>query len=89
LNSQHDNQPMSVLAGRSEVQVQMPYCGLKAGAYSAKILVGQSYLYLLDVVESFRFRVRSGSSSVDQSMFYQPRSWRVTSAQPAWREPVD
>ncbi len=81
LSSQYDNQQMRLPAGRSEMQMQLPYCGLKPGVYSAKIVVSQSSLYMLDVLESFRFRVKSGIN-MNQNLYYQPRSWRVTNPDP-------
>jgi lipopolysaccharide transport system ATP-binding protein len=81
LSNQYDNQPMTLAAGRSEIQLQLPYCGLKPGVYSAKIVVSQSTLYMLDVVESFRFRVKSGIN-MNQNLYYQPRSWKVANPQP-------
>jgi homopolymeric O-antigen transport system ATP-binding protein len=80
LSSQYDNQTMTVPAGNSEIQIQLPHCGLKPGVYSAKIVISQSSLYMLDVLESFRFRVKSGIN-MNQNLFYQPRSWKVTNCQ--------
>jgi lipopolysaccharide transport system ATP-binding protein len=80
LSSQYDNQQMRLDAGRSEIQMQLPYCGLKPGAYTAKIVISQSSLYMLDVLESFRFRVKSGIN-MNQNLYYQPRSWKVTTPQ--------
>lgn len=77
LSSQYDNQQMRLPAGRSEIQMQLPYCGLKPGVYSAKIVILQNSMYMLDVLESFRFRVKSGIN-MNQNLYYQPRSWKVT-----------
>jgi homopolymeric O-antigen transport system ATP-binding protein len=77
LSSQYDNQQMRLPAGRSEIQMHLPYCGLKPGVYSAKIVILQSSMYMLDVLESFRFRVKSGIN-MNQNLYYQPRSWKVT-----------
>lgn len=81
LSSQYDNQQMRLPAGRSEIQMQLPYCGLKPGVYTAKIVILQSSLYMLDVLESFRFRVKSGVN-MNQNLYYQPRSWKVANPQP-------
>ncbi|HEY2961161.1 MAG TPA: polysaccharide ABC transporter ATP-binding protein [Pyrinomonadaceae bacterium] len=78
LSSHYDGQPMSVVAGDVELQLDLPYCGLSAGLYSAKIVVTEQSVKTLDAVESFRFRVRSDTTAV-QNLFYQPREWRVTS----------
>jgi lipopolysaccharide transport system ATP-binding protein len=78
LSSQYDNQPMSVKPGNVELQLQLPYCGLSAGLYSAKIVVSQKTVNMLDCVESFRFRV-SSDSITEQNLFYQPRNWKASS----------
>lgn len=79
LNSQYDNQSMNLPRGNSEIQLQMPCCGLRPGLYSAKLVINQDSLYMLDAVESFRFRVKSGVN-MDQNLFYQPRNWKVVNA---------
>jgi len=73
LNSHYDCQPMSVKPGNVELQLQLPYCGLSAGFYSAKIVVTQKAVSTLDVVESFRFRVQSNGVT-EQNLFFQPRT---------------
>lgn len=82
LSSHYDGQPMSVESGEVELQLELPYCGLSAGLYSAKIVVTEKSVKTLDAVESFRFRVRSEGTAV-QNLFYQPREWRATSLSPA------
>ena len=77
LSSQYDNQPMSVKPGQVELQLQLPYCGLAAGLYIAKIVVIQKTVDMLDVVESFRFRVNSDGIA-EKNLFYQPRQWKAT-----------
>lgn len=81
LSSQYDNQPMEVSAGEAELQLQLPYCGLPAGMYSAKIVVIRRAVETLDVLESFRFRV-SSDGIAEQNLFYQPRQWKATSLSP-------
>ncbi|MFN2499556.1 MAG: polysaccharide ABC transporter ATP-binding protein [Pyrinomonadaceae bacterium] len=77
LSSQYDNQPLSVKPGDVELQLQLPYCGLSAGLYSAKIVILHKTVDMLDVVESFRFRISSDSIS-EKNLFYQPRHWKVS-----------
>ncbi|MGH9970090.1 MAG: polysaccharide ABC transporter ATP-binding protein [Pyrinomonadaceae bacterium] len=79
LSSQYDSQPMSVKPGDVELQLQLPYCGLSAGLYSAKIVVTQKGVNTLDVVESFRFRVNSDGIT-EHNLFYQPRNWKASNA---------
>jgi lipopolysaccharide transport system ATP-binding protein len=74
LSSQYDNQPMSVKAGEAQLQLQLPYCGLSAGLYSAKIVITEETVKTLDTVESFRFVVNSNGVT-NQNLFYQPRRW--------------
>jgi len=78
LSSQYDNQPMSIKPGNVELQLHLPYCGLSAGLYSAKIVVSQATVNMLDCVESFRFRV-SSNGITEQNLFYQPRNWKASS----------
>jgi lipopolysaccharide transport system ATP-binding protein len=80
LDSDHDGQSLKCLPGENEIQLELPYCGLNPGFYDAKIVLKQDSLSMLDVVESFRFRVRS-RTSIDQNLFYQPRRWTVNHVQ--------
>jgi lipopolysaccharide transport system ATP-binding protein len=79
LSSQYDKQPMNVVPGDVELQLQLPYCGLSAGSYSAKIVVSQKTVNTLDVLESFRFYVNSDNIA-EQNLFYQPRRWKASTA---------
>lgn len=79
LSSQYDSQPLSVKSGEVELQLELPYCGLSAGLYSAKIVITQKSVKTLDAVESFRFRVNSDGIT-EQNLFYQPRNWKASSA---------
>jgi lipopolysaccharide transport system ATP-binding protein len=79
LSSQYDNQPMSVKAGEVELQLELPYCGLAAGLYDAKIVVLHKAVETLDVLESFRFQV-SSNGTAEQNLFYQPRRWKVSNS---------
>lgn len=81
LSSHYDGRPMNVEPGEVELQLELPYCGLSAGLYSAKIVVTEKGVQTLDAVESFRFRVRAESTTV-QNLFYQPREWRAKRVSP-------
>jgi ABC-type polysaccharide/polyol phosphate transport system, ATPase component len=76
LSSQYDGQTMDLTPGEVEIQLRLPYCGLLPGWYSAKIAITQNSIRILDVVESFRFRVRSDEHA-ENNIFYQPRTWRA------------
>ncbi|MBD2101136.1 ABC transporter ATP-binding protein [Leptolyngbya sp. FACHB-261] len=76
MNSLGDKQVMNFLPGDHEIQVQMPYLGLKLGAYTLDIFLKENGLYALDEVEAFVFTVE-GEESVGRGLFYQPREWKV------------
>ena len=75
LTSASDGVLLKVTPGRAELQIQMPQLGLAPGVYSAKIYVRQG-VRSLDVVESFRFTVRS-EKTMSRCIFYQPRAWQA------------
>lgn len=75
LTSASDNECLEVFPGKVELQMQMPYCGLNPGQYTAKIFIREG-AYSFDAVESFRFTVKA-SKMTSQSLFYQPRKWKV------------
>lgn len=75
LTSASDNERLEVFSGEVEIQMQMPYCCLSPGMYSAKIFVREG-AYSFDAVESFRFTVKA-SKVISESLFYQPRMWKV------------
>lgn len=77
LNCLQDNVKLDLLPGDCEVQLQMPYLGLRLGTYSMDIYAKEG-LYHLDSVELFRFNVDAGEN-ISRSLFYQPRSWKVIS----------
>lgn len=70
----------TVNPGNSEIQLQLPYCGLKPGIYTAKLSLKEGYLNFLDVVESFGFNVKS-NEKMNQCSFYQPRRWAIVQSQ--------
>jgi lipopolysaccharide transport system ATP-binding protein len=76
MNNLSEQQSLSFLAGKHEIQIQMPYLGLKLGRYTMDIYVKRDTLFHLDAVESFRFRV-NGKESVSRGLFYQPKTWKT------------
>ena len=66
--------PIAVTGHRMELQLCLPYCGLRPGDYSAKITVFRYPFFVYDMVESFRFRVRA-ESQMNQCAFFQAHSW--------------
>lgn len=77
LKSEHDDRLFDISPGDFVLNFQMPYCGLRAGVYAIKIgLHNGRYFNVLDMVESYVFKVES-KSSMSQCLFYQPRSWTL------------
>jgi len=75
LKSSFDDQTFDFDIGKFTLQLQLPYCGLKAGIYSAKINLSDSlYFNILAFVESFKFTVKS-NENMSKCSFYQPRNW--------------
>jgi lipopolysaccharide transport system ATP-binding protein len=77
ITSTCDDEELTILPGKSEVQMQMPYCSLIPGVYSAKIYIRRG-VYSFDIVESFRFTVKT-KKTISRCLFYQPRTWKVIS----------
>ena len=76
LSSQYDDRSWTVEPGNVVLELQLPYCGLVAGLYSAKVVLLHRGLEVLAVVESFRFTVSSGTVS-EGNLFHQPRRWQL------------
>jgi lipopolysaccharide transport system ATP-binding protein len=74
LSNAIDKVKITALEQSSRVRVHLPTLGLNPGVYSMKVAVYQDELYLLDVVEAFRFIVWSEFPS-HQSLYHQPRKW--------------
>jgi lipopolysaccharide transport system ATP-binding protein len=80
LTNQQDQQYLDIPSGEAEIQMEMPFCGLRPNQYVMKLHLSEKNLYMYDMVESFRFSVES-SKDVSQCLFYQPRQWSVTNHQ--------
>ncbi|MEO1430461.1 MAG: ABC transporter ATP-binding protein [Cyanobacteria bacterium J06633_8] len=77
MTSTSDNQDLEIPAGKSEIRMYMPYCSMIPGVYSARIYI-RSGVYSYDIVESFRFTVKT-NKTISRCQFYQPRTWQVVS----------
>jgi lipopolysaccharide transport system ATP-binding protein len=75
ITSNCDREDLSILPGKSEIQMYMPYCSFAPGVYSAKIYIRRG-VKSLDIVESFRFTVKT-NKTISRCLFYQPRNWQV------------
>ncbi|WP_019503759.1 ABC transporter ATP-binding protein [Pleurocapsa sp. PCC 7319] len=78
LSNHNDKQPFTMSSGENQIQIEMPYVGLKPGIYSMKIILRKAPIFTFDVVESYRFKVE-GDGSMSNCIFYQPRAWKVLS----------
>ena len=76
LHSQYDERTMRLMPGKSEIQLQMPSFGLLSGWYNAKLVIIQNSIRIFDVVESFRFRVKSDEQG-EENLFYQAHTWQT------------
>lgn len=76
LSSFNDEKPLEVSLGECELQLHMPYLGLRPGTYSIRVFVKDGSLGTLDFVDSFIFIVES-TKAIGNCAFYQPCDWRV------------
>ena len=53
LSAYMDDCPLQIDDKNTEIQLQMPYLGLKPGVYSMKVHIAQNSLTLFDAIESF------------------------------------
>ncbi|QMS90671.1 ABC transporter ATP-binding protein [Nostoc edaphicum CCNP1411] len=69
---------VNISTGEHSFKLMMPYCCLLTGLYSMKINItaNGSYYTILDIIESFKFKVKA-NQSISQSSFYQPRKWEI------------
>jgi len=82
LSGEHDEKFFAIPPGKHELQVELPYLGLAPGTYTMSIKLKQGSIYTFDVVESFRFTVKS-NGKMSECCFYQPRLWKLVSQEKA------
>ncbi|AOY84325.1 ABC transporter ATP-binding protein [Moorena producens JHB] len=75
LDSNLDNTILKISNGIVELQLEMPYLGLRPGSYSSRVWVKKPPKYIYDHV-SLTFKVKS-NSLMTQCQFYQPRKWKA------------
>lgn len=80
LSSQYDERTMRLRPGKTEIQLRMPSFGLLSGWYNAKLVIIQNSMRIFDVVESFRFRVRS-EEHAEENLYYQAHSWEAVNVE--------
>jgi lipopolysaccharide transport system ATP-binding protein len=76
LSSDNEGRTFFIDSGCQEIGVEMPFCGLTPGLYTAKVYLHRSPFYMLDAIESFVFRVRA-DKSFKQCIYYQPVTWKM------------
>lgn len=76
LSTLKTKQTINVLSGHNQIQMVLPYCGLKPGVYIMKLSIRRDRLYMLDAVESFQFIVET-EQNMSSCAFYQPVEWKV------------
>jgi lipopolysaccharide transport system ATP-binding protein len=75
--SARDARVFSLEPGQFEFLMHLPYCGLAPGAYIMKVYLAEAGAFrVLDIVESFVFRV-TAAQSMSECAFYQPRTWEL------------
>ena len=77
-SSHRDGARLSLQPGENLLQMRLPECNFRPGAYNAKVLLHSPTNYTYDALESFVFRVAS-EQPMAQSAFFQPREWHVAS----------
>jgi lipopolysaccharide transport system ATP-binding protein len=74
LSSEKQGISLNFKPGESKLQIALSVCGLRPGVYTAKIYLYKDSFFMLDVIESFVFKVRS-ERDMNQCQFYQPVNW--------------
>lgn len=87
LSSFNDNKSWKAVPGKQEIQVQMPYLGLRPSLYSMRVVVRKDSLYTFDYVQAFKFMVKA-KTNMHECLFYQPRTWEMVEKQ-VTDSPVD
>lgn len=75
LSTLHDKISLKVQSGANELQLHMPYVGLRPNFYLMNVHVRQGAFYILDSVEGFEFNV-GDPGGMSQCQYYQPHDWR-------------
>jgi lipopolysaccharide transport system ATP-binding protein len=73
-----DQQLLKISPGKHEIQVRMPYLGIRPGSYMMTVNIRKDSLYVFDIVDSFKFPVIS-KEPMSYCLFYQPRTWEIVS----------
>lgn len=74
LSSDKQGVSLDFQPGESKLMIALPAFGLRPGVYTAKIYLYKDSFFMLDVIESFVFKVRS-EQDMNQCQFYQQVDW--------------
>ncbi len=74
MSSEKQNVKFDFKLGKSEIRLNLPQCGMRPGIYTAKIYLHKSQFYMLDIIESFVFQVKS-NVDMNQCQYYQDVNW--------------
>jgi lipopolysaccharide transport system ATP-binding protein len=81
VNNLKDKNYIFLMPGESEIQLEMPYMGLRLGGYIMDVYVKKERMYHIDAIESFKFKVEGNEESMSRCLFYQPRKWNIVHSQ--------
>jgi lipopolysaccharide transport system ATP-binding protein len=67
--------PFDINTNNSEINLSLPYLGLKTGIYQAHLSIREGALIILSESD-FSFKVK-GNLNIASNLFYQPHEWHV------------
>jgi lipopolysaccharide transport system ATP-binding protein len=73
---------LSIPQGTNQLTFHMAHVGLMPGTYRAKVFVARTSLHLLDIIDTFTFKV-SSHHSFGSAEFQQAGRWEVTRREPS------
>ncbi|HEY9770406.1 MAG TPA: ABC transporter ATP-binding protein [Coleofasciculaceae cyanobacterium] len=78
ISSQFDKKYIEAKPGKLEIQLQLPCCYLRPGAYEMTIYLQKQNSYAFDIVSSLRFEIKDSYNITylnGRNLFYHPRKW--------------
>ncbi len=86
LESHYDGEVLQLTKGHNEIQIEMPYLGLRPSVYNMELYLKKENPHAdLDIVDFFKFKVIEADHQpafIGKSLFYQPRKWGVSKGLP-------
>ncbi len=80
MSSRFDKECIKAEPGELELNLKLPCCHLRPGAYDMAIYLQKKNNYAFDIVSSFRFEVKDTKQITyltNRNLFYQPREWQI------------